>query len=321
MIGERSVHMPVIQVENLRKTYEKNSWRPWKDGQKTEALEGIDFEVNKGEIFGIVGPNGAGKTTLVNILSGLLYKDTGSVKIFDKETEQNRKELANRMNVATAYSKLSGNLTVEENLRVFAKIYDVETKEEKINHVLELFEINDLRGKKIYHLSAGQKTRANLAKSFINQPEVLLLDEATAGLDPHIADVTRKAIRQINKEHDTTIIITSHDMEDIDSLSDRMMFLHQGKILRTGTPRELKKEIHIKVLEVTVDKVNKEFRRLVDRIDGKLDGNTARVNIDQEEHIIDILDDISDIDVTVIDIEAKNPDLDEVFKKVARDEV
>lgn len=313
--------MSVVEVKNLKKTYEKNSWKPWKNGRKTKALRGINFDVKEGEIFGIVGPNGAGKTTLVNILSGLLYKDTGSVKIFGKETKQNRKELADRMNVATAYSKLSGNLTIEENLRVFAKIYDVENRKEKINHVLELFEISDLRGKKIYHLSAGQKTRANLAKSFINQPEILLLDEATAGLDPHIADVTRKAIRQINEEHETTIIITSHDMEDIDSLSDRMMFLHQGKILRTGTPRELKKDIHIKVLEVTVDEVNDDFRGLIDHLDGELDENTARVKIEQEEHIIEILDSISEIDVTVIDIEAKNPDLNEVFKKVARNEV
>lgn len=313
--------MSVIQVENLKKTYEETSWKPWKEGRKTEALRGIDFEVSEGEVFGIVGPNGAGKTTLVNILSGLLYKDTGSVKIFDKETKDNRAQLSARMNVATAYSGLSGYLTVEENLKVFAKIYDVNRTKEKIDEVLDLFEISDLREKEINHLSAGQKTRANLAKSFINQPEILLLDEATAGLDPHIADVTRKAIRKINEEHDTTIIITSHDMEDIDSLSDRMMFLHQGQILRTGTPRDLKKDIHVKVLEVTVADVNDDFRGLIDHLDGELDGNTARVKIEQEEHIIEILDSISEIDVTVIDIEAKNPDLNEVFKKVARNEV
>lgn len=313
--------MSIVEVKNLKKTYEKGSWKPWKDGRETKALRGIDFEVKEGEIFGIVGPNGAGKTTLVNILSGLLYKDTGSVKIFGKETKQNREALADRMNVSTAYSKLSGNLTVEENLRVFAKIYGVENRKEKINHVLELFEIEDLRAKKIYHLSAGQKTRANLAKSFINQPEVLLLDEATAGLDPHIADVTRKAIREINEKHDTTIIITSHDMEDIDSLSDRMMFLHQGEILRTGTPDKLKTDIHVKVLEVTVDEVNDKFEELIDHLEGELDGKTGKVKIEEEKHIIEILDRISEIDVTVIDIEAKNPDLNEVFKKVARNEV
>lgn len=313
--------MSVVEVTNLKKTYKKSSWKPWKDGRETEALKGVDFHVEEGEIFGIVGPNGAGKTTLVNILSGLLYKDVGSVKIFGKETKQNRKELADRMNVATAYSKLSGNLTVEENLRVFAKIYDVENRGEKIDHVLELFEISDLRGKKIYHLSAGQKTRANLAKSFINQPEILLLDEATAGLDPHIADVTRKAIREINENHNTTIIITSHDMEDIDSLSDRMMFLHQGKILRTGTPRELKKDIHVKVLEVTVDELNEDFIGLIEHLDGELEGTTGKVRIEEEKHIIEILDSISEIDVTVVDIEAKNPDLNQVFKKVARNQV
>ncbi|MFB6213815.1 MAG: ABC transporter ATP-binding protein [Candidatus Nanohaloarchaea archaeon] len=313
--------MPVIEVENLEKTYKKGGWKFWNDPQETDALRGIDFEVEDGEIFGIVGPNGAGKTTLVNILSGLLYKDKGNVKIFDKESRRNREELANRMNVATAYSRLSGNLTVEENLRVFAKIYDVEDAREKIDQVLELFEISELRGKKIYHLSAGQKTRANLAKSFINQPEILLLDEATAGLDPHIADVTREAIREINQEHRTTIIMTSHDMEDIDSLSDRMMFLHQGEILRVGTPRELKKNIHVKVLEVTVDEVNKDFRGLVKHLEGELEGNTGKMKIEQEDHIIEILDSISEIDVTVIDIEARNPDLNEVFRKVARNEL
>lgn len=313
--------MPIVEVKNLKKTYEKGSWKPWKDGRETKALRGIDFEVKEGEIFGIVGPNGAGKTTLVNILSGLLYKDTGSVKIFGKETKKNREALADRMNVSTAYSKLSGNLTVEENLKVFAKIYGVENRKQKINQVLQLFEIKDLRAKKIYHLSAGQKTRANLAKSFINQPEVLLLDEATAGLDPHIADVTRKAIREINEKHDTTIIITSHDMEDIDSLSDRMMFLHQGEILRTGTPDKLKTDIHVKVLEVTVDEVNDEFEELIDHLEGDLEGETGKVKIEEEKHIIEILDRISEIDVTVIDIEAKNPDLNEVFKKVARNEV
>jgi ABC-2 type transport system ATP-binding protein len=313
--------MAVISVDDLTKTYTKSSIKFWEEHQETEALRGISFEVQDGEIFGIVGPNGAGKTTLVNILSGLLYKDTGSVRIFGKETRDHRNELAGRMNVATAYSKLSGNLTVQENLKVFAKIYDVTAYQDRIEHVLDLFEISHLRHKKVWHLSAGQKTRANLAKSFINQPELLLLDEATAGLDPHIAAVTREAIQDINDEHSTTIVITSHNMEDIDSLSDRMMFLHQGEILRTGTPRQLKKDIHVKVLQVTVDERTEAFEDVIKDVSGEMDGTTARVKIDREEQIIDILDRISDLDITVIDIEATNPDLNEVFKKVARDEV
>jgi ABC-2 type transport system ATP-binding protein len=313
--------MSIVEVENLKKTYTKSSWKFWEDQQETEALRGVSFNVEEGEIFGIVGPNGAGKTTLINILSGLLYKDEGSVRIFGKESDKNREELAERMNVSTAYSGLSGNLTVEENLRIFAKIYGIDDREDKIDEVLELFQIEELRNKKIHHISAGQKTRANLCKSFINEPELLLLDEASAGLDPHIAEITRNAVQKLNEEHGTTIIVTSHNMEDIDSLSDRMMFLHQGKKLRTGTPSSLKTDIHVKVLEVTVETVTEEFRELIDHVDGEINGHTGRVKIEREEDIINILDRVSNLDVTVIDIEARNPDLGEVFKKVARDEV
>ncbi len=309
--------MPVVEVDGLTKTYRKSSIRFWEDHQETEALRGISFEVEDGEIFGIVGPNGAGKTTLVNILSGLLYKDRGSVKIFGKETKSNREELAHRMNVATAYSRLSGNLTVEENLKVFAKIYDVRDYEDKIDEVLDLFEIAEFRSKKVWNLSAGQKTRANLCKSLINDPELLLLDEATAGLDPHIAGITREAIQRINDEDDTTIVVTSHNMTDIDQLSDRMLFLHKGDVLRTGTPEELKRDIHVKVLEVTVDTVTDRLQDLIDEEGGELDGTTASFDIEQEEHIIEILEDIADLDITVIDIEATNPDLNEVFRTVA----
>lgn len=311
----------ILEVENLKKTYRKSSWKFWEKNQETEALKGVSFEVKEGEIFGIVGPNGAGKTTLINILSGLMYKDTGSVKIFGKEAHKNREELAERMNVSTAYSGLSGNLTVDENLRIFGKIYGVENPKEKIDEVLEIFEIEELRGKKIWNLSAGQKTRANLCKSFINEPELLLLDEASAGLDPHIAEITRNAIGKLNEEHGTTIIITSHNMEDIDTLSDRLMFLHQGKKLRTGTSESLKKDIHIKVLEVEVDELTSKFVELIEHVNGELLGNTGRVKIEQEKDIINILDRISELDLNIIDIEAKNPDLDEVFKKVARNQV
>ena len=313
--------MPIVKVRDLEKSYRKSSWKFWEEHQETKAVKGVSFEVEEGEIFGIVGPNGAGKTTLINMMSGLMYKDSGSIKIFGKESKQHRKELAERMNVSTAYSGLSGNLTVYENLRIFGKIYDVDNIEDKIDEVLEIFQIEDQRNKRIRHMSAGQKTRANLCKSFINDPDVLLLDEASAGLDPHIAEITREAIEELNNRHGTTIIITSHNMEDIDSLSDRMLFLHEGKVLRTGTPEQLKKDIHIKVLEVTVETANEQFRELINHVDGEINGNTGRVRIEKEEDIIRILDRVSDIDATIIDIEAKNPDLNEVFKKVARNEV
>lgn len=311
--------MSVVDVEHLTKTYGHPPWKFWRRGDDTEALKGVNFSVERGEIFGIVGPNGAGKTTLINILSGLVYKDEGSVRIFGDETRENRGQLAKKMNVATAYSMLSGHLTVRENLKVFAKIYDVDDADARIEEALETFEIPELADRKIFHLSAGQKTRANLCKSFINDPELLLLDEVTAGLDPHIADVTREAIKKMNRERGTTIIITSHDMQDIDRLSDRMLFLHNGRVLRIGAPEELKKEIHVKVLEVTIDRHSTDFVRLIEGEGGRVEKNTGLVKIDYEEEIIDILNAVRELDVEIIDIEARNPDLEEVFRKVARE--
>lgn len=309
--------MAAVKAEDIKKTYSRPSWRFWEDRDTTEALKGVSFEVEESEVFGIVGPNGAGKTTLINILTGLLYRDSGTLEIFGEDIEKKRSALAHRMNVATAYSRMSGNLTVRENLNVFARIYDVENRSEKIDEVLEIFQISELEGKKIHHLSAGQKTRANLAKSFVNEPELLLLDEATAGLDPQIAQVTRDAIKQLKKDLGTTILVTSHRMEDIDQLSDRMMFLHRGEVLETGTPAELKKKIHSKVIQVTVAEVTDEFRGLVESEGGFIRENTATIKVDTEQQIVEFMAALNDLDVQVTDVEARNPDLDQVFRKVA----
>lgn len=309
--------MTAVDVDNLRKTYRSRSWKFWRRPDETQALNGVSFAVDEGEIFGIVGPNGAGKTTLINILSGLIYRDAGTVTVFGEALEANRERLAERMNVATAYSSLTGPLTVRENLKVFGTIYDAYSRE-KVDELLELFEIRDLDGKRVWRLSAGQKTRVNLCKAFINEPELLLLDEATAGLDPHIAQVTRDAIKELRAEHGTTIIVTSHNMEDIDQLSDRMMFLHNGEILRTGTPHEIKEDIHVKLLSVTVQTCSREFRSFVEEQGGDLNGDTAVFEIEQETEIIELLNRIGQLDVEVIDIDASSPDLENLFQKVAR---
>lgn len=313
--------MPVIEVEGVKKSYSSSPWRFWEDRNHTQALKGVSFEVEDGEIFSVVGPNGAGKTTLINILNGLLYKDEGSVKIFGEETRENRQKIAKRMNVATSYSALSGNLTVRENLKVFGKIYNVKNIDERIDELLKIFQIEKLENKKVWHISAGQKTRANLCKSLINKPELLLLDEATAGLDPHIAEITRNAIKKVNEEYGTTILITSHNMSDIDKLSDRILFLHNGKVLKEGTPEELKREIHIKILEVSYDGKKKSLEDIKQKWGGDLSKSLAKFKIEKEEDIVEILDELSNKKIKITDIEAKNPDLEEVFKKVAGDQV
>ncbi|MFB6215902.1 MAG: ATP-binding cassette domain-containing protein, partial [Candidatus Aenigmatarchaeota archaeon] len=145
--------MGTVEIEDLKKTYRSGGWKFWRGPEETEALRGVSFEVDEGEIFGIVGPNGAGKTTLVNILSGLIYRDSGTVQVFGEELDRNREELVERMNVATAYSSLTGPLTVHENLKVFGHLYNAYS-EEKVDELLELFEISHVKQRKVWGLSA-----------------------------------------------------------------------------------------------------------------------------------------------------------------------
>lgn len=314
--------MPAVSVKNLRKTYVERSWRLWEEERisRTHAIQGVTFDVEEGEIFGIVGPNGAGKTTLINMISGLLYKDSGQIKVFDKDLARNREELSERMNVATAYSWLQGRLTLEENLRVFGKIYHVNNLEERIDELLELFEVKHLREKKVHNFSTGQRTRANICKGLINSPELLLLDEVTAGLDPYIADITRKTIQKINRERGTTIIMTSHNMTDIDELSDRMMFLHNGRILKIGRPEEVKKDIHLKLLRIQFEEIGPEVQNILEERECVAREGIVDFLIDKERDIKQILDEVHQTGAKIIDIDIEKPDLEKLFKKVAEDE-
>ena len=239
---------PVIEVKNLKKSY-----------GKTEALRGISFDVKQGEIFGLLGPNGAGKTTAIDILAGLLTKDSGEVRILGKVPEEIRQE----MNIVSSYSWLSGIMSVYENLKVYGILYGVEDLDNKINKLMNLFEISNLKKIRYHRLSAGQQTRVNLCKGLINNPKVLLLDECTVGLDPHLADKTRKIIKSLKK--DTAILFTSHNMQEVEQLCDRIAFLQQGKIVWTGTSKKLK-EIHKKktLEEVFIKLVREENGNIQD---------------------------------------------------------
>ena len=218
----------VIQVRNLTKKF-----------GNTVALSGISFDVNESEIFGLLGPNGAGKTTVIDILAGLLIKDSGEAKILGKDPE----EVKDKMNFVSSSAWLTGIMSVHENLKVYAKLYGVTDINKRIDYLLDLFEISNLKNKQYQTLSTGQQMRVNLCKGLINNPKVLLLDEGTVGLDPNIADKIRKVIKEQKKN--TTILFTSHNMFEVEQLCDRIAFLQKGKIIWQGTATKLK-EIHNK---------------------------------------------------------------------------
>lgn len=228
----------IVQVEHLRKEF---------DG--TVAVADISFAVQRGEIVGLLGANGAGKTTTIQILLGLTTPTSGSVKIFGQDLEKHRIEILQRCNFSSAYTGLPSNLKVWENLLIFAKLYGVNGHRQKADELLALFEIAHLRNKITGHLSSGESTRVNLCKSLLNDPELLLLDEPTASLDPDIADKVRKMLRRIQREKGTTMIYTSHNMRDVEEVCDRVLFMQKGRIIAEGTPKQVTDKFQQKSLE------------------------------------------------------------------------
>jgi ABC-2 type transport system ATP-binding protein len=219
---------PVLQVTDLCKVFDD-----------FKAVNQISFEIQRGEILGLLGVNGAGKTTAINMLLGLITPTSGRIDVFGKDLARHRIEILNRSNFCSTYTSLPGNLYAWQNLRVFGILYGVKNINQRIDEVLELLDITHLKNKVTGHLSAGESTRLNLCKALLNQPELLLLDEPTASLDPDIADKVRGMIRQYRDDHDATILYTSHNMKDVEEVCDRIVFLHQGKIIFIGTPTEI----------------------------------------------------------------------------------
>src|SRR3989338_2208452 len=184
--------MDVLKAKNIVNTFREN-------GHKVKAVQGVSFSIKKGEIFGLLGVNGAGKSTTINIVSGLITPDTGSLKIFGKNFNEYEEEIKSRFNVATAYYGLSQQLTVWQNLMVYAKLYHLPNPAGKIKELGEKFMISNRFHAKLLSLSSGERTRVVLVKALLNDPELLFLDECTVGLDPDMAQLTRNFIKDYNK--------------------------------------------------------------------------------------------------------------------------
>ena len=228
----------IVEVQHLRKEF---------DG--TVAVADVSFVAQRGEIVGVLGANGAGKTTTIQILLGLIKPTGGSVTVFGKDLERHRVDILQRSNFSSAYTGLPSNLKVWENLMIFAMIYGVKDYRKKIDELLQMFEIPHLRNKITGNLSSGESTRVNLCKSLLNDPELLMLDEPTASLDPDIADKVRKLLRRIQSERQITMIYTSHNMRDVEEVCDRVLFMHKGRIIAEGTPQQVKDKFNQTSLE------------------------------------------------------------------------
>ncbi len=203
------------------------------------AADDISFEVRPKEIVGLLGPNGAGKTTTINMVLGVLKPDAGTIRIEGVDVASRRSQALARTNFAAVYTPLPGNLTVFQNLRVFGLLYEVKDLLKRIEELLKQFDLEAFRNKKCGVLSSGEQTRVSLAKAMINRPQLLLLDEPTASLDPATASEIRSGIRQFVAQGTGGVLWTSHNMYEVEAVCDRVLFLSHGKILLEGDPKLL----------------------------------------------------------------------------------
>ena len=227
-----------IKVTNLKKSY----------GTK-EAVKNINFEIKENEIVGLLGPNGSGKTTTIGMILGLLKPTSGEVLINGLKIENNPIKILQKINFISPYIELPKKLTVKQNLIVYGKLYSVKKLDEKIDYLVSKLRLENLLGRVTGELSSGQKNRISLAKAIINDPNVLLLDEPTASLDPEIGDFVRTFLENYMKEKKVSILLASHNMDEVTRLCSSIMMMKNGLIIDKGKPSDLVKKHGRKNLE------------------------------------------------------------------------
>ena len=208
-------------------------------GADSPAVDGLEFVLRPREILGLLGPNGAGKTTTLHAILGLLVPSSGLVRVFGRSPLTDRLTILSRLNFASVDVDLPSNLTVWESLWVFAKLYSIPNLRRRLEELLEQFELSAMRRQLVGTLSAGEQMRLKLSKALLNAPDLLILDEPTLSLDPYMAQKVRDLLKTVQQQRGMSILHTSHNMREVEAFCDRILFLHQGRKLAEGTPREV----------------------------------------------------------------------------------
>ena len=241
------MNIATIEVNNLAKRF-KNAL----------AVNNISFKINKGTIIGLLGPNGCGKSTTIGMMLGLIKPTSGTVVINGQNIENNRTSLLEKMNFISPYIELPKKLTVEENLKVYGRLYGVKNLEGKISEIMEKLNLTEFKKRKTGELSSGQKNRVSLAKALINDPEILFLDEPTASLDPDVGDNIRTFIEDFASKKGATILLASHNMNEVERLCHEVLMMKDGKIVDKGKSSDLINKHGRKNLEEVFLKIVRE---------------------------------------------------------------
>jgi ABC-2 type transport system ATP-binding protein len=311
-----------IKAEGIFKTF-RSGW--WKKREK-EALKGVDLQIEEGEIFGILGPNGAGKTTLLSILCTLLLPDRGKVYILGMDGIHDEHRIREKVNVVSGNANFLWSLTVKENLHYYGMLYGLTGKERetKVESLIDLFKMKEYLNIPFDELSTGMKQRLSLAKSLINDPEVLFLDEPTVGLDPDVSIRIRDEILSIHRQKGITILLTTHNMKEAEYLCGRIAFLKEGRIVTTGTAEALKRMVRIG------DRLKVEFHGRIQedellRADGVInftisDSLCEIVVDDGERRLGNLIALLTQGGVQIKKVSLGQTDLEDVFIEFAKDE-
>lgn len=219
---------PIVQVRHLTKRF-----------GDFVAVNDISFDIQPGEILGLLGPNGAGKTTTIQMMLGLITPTGGTIRMFALDLATHREVIMQQVNFSSTYISMPYSLTVEENLRVIARLYGMRHVDQRLDEVMKQLEMEEMRHKLTRKLSSGQMTRLTLAKAILTEPKVLFLDEPTASLDPDIAHKIRALLQDVRRSTGLSMLYTSHNMREMEEMSDRIIFLQRGKIVAEGTAAEI----------------------------------------------------------------------------------
>jgi ABC-2 type transport system ATP-binding protein len=300
----------VLAVEGLRKQF----------GQ-TAAVDGISFEIRRGQVLGLLGPNGAGKTTTIHMLMGLTRYDGGSITYFGHDLIRHRGWCLQRVNFTSAYNTLLGRISVSENLKVFAGLYNVADAGRRIDELVDYFEVREVLDQRFWSLSSGQRTRVNLIKSLLNDPELLLMDEPTASLDPDIADKTLALIEDLRQRRNLTLLYTSHNMAEVTRICDSVIFLDHGRIVAQDSPTGLTRRIPTAEVRLVLGAFSLpeasnwlEFNR----VPHEFTSDRSLTMTVSEKEIPRVLFGFSQTGVEITEIEIHKPTLEDVFVQIAR---
>ncbi|MCI2430899.1 ATP-binding cassette domain-containing protein [Candidatus Acetothermia bacterium] len=313
-----------IQTEGLGRVYQLKRKRGETAPKTLVALEGVDSEVKQGELFGLLGPNGAGKTTLIKILTTLLLPTSGRALVDGIDIVQDPQEVRRRINMVSGGETCGyGLLTVEENLWMFTQFYGLTDRvaRERINEMLEVVGLSDRRKTKSHFLSTGMKQKMNFARGFLNDPQILFLDEPTLGLDVQTSRVLRDFVKRwVRERPGKTLLLTTHYMAEADELCDRVAIIDKGKILACDTPANLKRRLQrasIFKLQTTPLEMSNRFSDLpgVSKfIEHQRNGHTElNFILENENVLVKILDAVQAGGGHLLSLEKREPTLEDVF--------